>query len=189
MELESAIKGRRSVRRFKPDPIPKAVLERIIDMAQWAPSAMNLQDRLLVVVQGDKKAELTKIAAGAFEAFRPNLEASFKDKPKIIEATKTFLETLGGAPVIILAYGGKFPSGEADTLSITLAVQNLLLSAFESGLGTVWADAAVFYKEKEINALVGIEGRKLVCLIPIGYPAEEPKAPPRKNDRVLWAGF
>ena len=44
MEISEAIKGRRSVRRFKPEPVPREVIENILELAQWAPSAMNQQD-------------------------------------------------------------------------------------------------------------------------------------------------
>ncbi len=189
MEMSEAIRGRRSIRRFKNDPVPKETLEKVLELAQWAPSAMNMQDWRFVVLQGAKKEALLKITGSAFEDFKPTLEKYFKDKPKVIEAGKLFLETLGGAPVVILAYGGKFPNGKEDPYSVSLAVQNLLLAVHEAGLGAVWADAAVFFKEKAINAFMGVEGRKLVCLIPVGYPDESPKAPPRREDRVQWIVF
>ncbi len=189
MELSAAIKGRRSIRRFKAEPVPKEVIDNILELAQWAPSAMNMQDWRFIVVEGEKKEALLKITATAFESFRPVLEKNFPDKPKVLEASKRFFETYGGAPVIILAYGGHFPTGMEDPYSISLAVQNLLLAAHDAGLGAVWADAAVFYREKEINALMGMEGRKLVCLIPIGYPDETPKAPPRREGRVQRPGI
>jgi nitroreductase len=189
MELSKVIKGRRSVRRFKSDPIPRNVLEGILDLALWAPSAMNRQDWYFVVVQGQKKEEFLKLSAGAFEHFKPMLEKNFKDKPKIMEGMKVFFETYGGAPVVIMAYAGKLPTGQDDVWSVSLAVQNLMLAAYGAGLGTVWTDGVVFVKEKEINELMEIKDRKLVCVIPIGYPAEEPKAPPRREGRIQWAGF
>ena len=54
MELSEAIKGRRSVRRFRPDPVQRDVIERILELAQWAPSAMNRQDWRFIVVEGEK---------------------------------------------------------------------------------------------------------------------------------------
>jgi nitroreductase len=189
MELSEAIRGRRSIRRFKPDAVSREVLEKILQLAQWAPSAMNGQDWRFIVVRGPEKEKLMKISGSAFEDFRPILETNFKNKPQVIEASRIFMETLGGAPVVILAYGGKFPGGDEDLHSVSLAVQNILLAVHDAGLGAVWADAAVFHREKEINKLMGIEGRKLVCLIPVGYPDETPKAPPRRDGRVQWIGF
>jgi len=188
MELIDAIKGRRSVRKFKPDPVSKEVIEGLLELAQWAPSGMNRQEWFFLVVQGEKKEELKQVFSDAFNDMRPRLEKVFADKPKIIEATKTFFETYGGAPVFIFAYAGKGPSGDWDTNSTAVAVQNLLLAAYEAGLGATWTDG-VMRKEQEINEALGITDKKLVCVLPIGYPDEVPRVPPRRPDRVQWVGF
>src|SRR5512137_1132041 len=99
MELADVIRARRSVRRFKPDPVPREVLEKILELAQWAPSAMNRQDWRFLVIAGEKKEALLKITATAYESFRPVLEKNFPDNPKVLEASKRFFETYGGAPV------------------------------------------------------------------------------------------
>ncbi|HPK52935.1 MAG TPA: nitroreductase family protein [Smithellaceae bacterium] len=189
MELAKAIKERRSIRNFKPDPVPQNLLQELLDLAMWAPSAMNLQDWFFAVIQGPKKEEFLKISASAFALIKPDLEKAFQDKPKIIAGMKTFYETFGGAPVIIMAYGGKLAGGQDDVWSVSLAVQNLMLAAYERGMGTTWMDGVVFAKEKEINALLGIKDRKLICAIPIGYPAEEPRVPPRRPNKIAWMGF
>ena len=188
MELEKAIKGRRSVRKFKPDPVPKEILEHILELAMWAPSGMNRQVWSFVVVQGEKTEEMKNIFSDAFQDMKPRLEKVFADKPKIIESTKSFFETYGGAPVFIFAYAGKGPGGDWDTHSTAVAVQNLLLAAYEAGLGTTWTDG-VMRKEQEINNALGITDKKLVCVLPIGYPEEVPRVPPRRADRVQWIGF
>jgi nitroreductase len=188
MELAEAIKGRRSIRKFKKQFVPKETLEKILDLAMWAPSGMNRQEWYFVVVQGQKQNELLKIFSSAFENIRPNLEKVFVEKPKIVEGMKQFFETYGGAPVFILAYAEKSPSGQWDTHSTAVALQNLLLAAHAGGLGAVWTDG-VLNKEVEINALLNIEGRKLVAVVPVGYPDEIPRVPPRKEGRVQWVGF
>ena len=101
---------------------------------------------------------------------------------------KLFYQTFGGAPVLLLAYAGKGPSGQWDTSSTALGVQNFLLAAYAEGLGAVWTDG-VLVKEAEINASLGIEGKKLVSVVPIGYPDEAPRVPPRREGRVQWIGF
>ena len=189
MELAEVIKGRRSVRRFTPDQIPKEVLEDLLNMAIWAPSAMNRQEWYFIVIQGAKVEEMKIIFADAFEDIKPRLEKVFADKPKIIAATKTFFETYGGAPVFIFAYCGKSPDGKTwDTNSTAVAVQNLQLAVYEAGLGSTWTDG-IIGKEKEINEALGIEDKKLLCVLPVGYPAETPKAPPRRDGRIEWIGF
>lgn len=188
MELEEAIKGRRSVRQFKPDPVPKEILDHLLELAMWAPSGMNRQEWSFVVVQGEKIEEMKNIFSDAFQDMRPRLEKVFADKPKIIEATKTFFETYGGAPVFIFAYCGKSAGGQSwDTNSTAVAVQNLLLAAYEAGLGATWTDG-IMGKEAEINKALGVEDKKLLCVLPIGYPDEVPRVPPRKEGKVTWIG-
>ena len=188
MQLAEAIQGRRSIRKFKPQPVSREILEKLLELALWAPSGMNRQEWYFVVVQGRKKEDLLKIFSAAFETFRPNLEKVFEGKPKIIEGMKQFFQTYGGAPVLILAYAGKGPSGQWDTHSTAVAVENLLLAAHGEGLGAVWTDG-ILVKEEEINALMGVEDRKLVAVVPVGYPDESPRVPPRREGRVQWVGF
>jgi nitroreductase len=188
MELAEAIKGRRSIRKFKPDPVPREILEGILELALWAPSGMNRQEWSFVVVRGEKIEEMKKVFADAFNDIKPRMEKVFAGKPKIIEATRTFFETYGGAPVFIFAYAGKGPGGGWDTNSTAVAVQNLLLAVHEAGLGATWTDG-IMGKEKEINEALGITDKKLVCVLPIGYPDEVPKVPPRREGRVKWIGF
>jgi len=188
MELAETIRGRRSIRKFKPQAVPREKLEKILDLAMWAPSGMNRQDWYFVVVQGPKKEELLKIFGSAFEIFRPRLEKVFADKPKIVEGMKLFFQTYGGAPVFILAYAGKGSADQWDTNSTAVALQNLMLAAYAEGLGTVWSDG-ILVKEAEINAVMGIEGRKLAAVLPVGYPDEIPRVPPRREGRVQWVGF
>jgi len=188
MELMEAIHGRRSIRRFKPDPIPRAVLEQVLEAAMWAPSGMNRQDWRFVVVTGNPLKELLSAFEGAFEWLKPILEKQFPDKPKIVEGMRGFLSTMGGAPVVILAYAGKAANGNDDICSTAVAVQNLLLAAYEKGLGAVWTDGAVS-NEKRINEISGVADMKLVTVVPMGYPDQEPKTPPRRPDRVTWLGF
>ncbi len=188
MEFSEVVRSRRSIRKFRSDPIPKEKLEKLLENAQWAVSAMNSQDWYFVVLQGEKKDGLLKIFTEAFEGMRPMLEQAFAGKAKFVEGVKQFFATCGGAPVIVLAYAGTRPTGESDAASTASAVQVLLLSAYEAGLGGVWTDG-ILAREKEINAYVGVEGKKLVCAVPIGVPGEAPRTPPRREGRVKWVGF
>ncbi len=190
MELEAAIRNRRSVRSFRPDPVPRAVLERVMELAQWAPSGMNQQNWYFVVLAGEKVEALRRVAAEAFERHvRANLEKVFCDRPQIVEATGRFFSTLGGAPVVICAYHMPSVEGElTDLQSVAAAIQNLLLAAFEQGLGTCWMTGPV-HLAKEINAITGVWDKKLQAVIPIGYPAASSPVPKRKADRVEWIGW
>jgi nitroreductase len=189
MELYEAIKGRRSIRRFKSDPVPREVLEKILRMALWAPSGMNLQNWYFLVVTGDRKERLVEIAGSSFGHVEPVLKEVFAEKPKVIEFTRKFFGKLGGAPVIIFAYYS--PTKERPETSIqtvAAAIQNLLLAVHAEGLGACWMTGPV-HVEKQINGFLGITDKVLAAIIPVGYPDESPPAPKRKPGRVVFEGF
>jgi nitroreductase len=189
MDLYEAIKGRRSVRTFKKKPVPKDLIEKIFDLALWAPSGMNRQNWKFFVVAGERKEELVSISSTSFAYLEPQLQELYAKKPKIIEATRRFFKRLGDAPVVICAYFEPAKSEEANSLqNVAAAIQNLLLVAYAEGLGTCLMTGPVTVAE-EINRFLGTEDMTLVAVIPMGYPEESPKVPPRRPDRVVYQGF
>ena len=189
MDLYQAIKERRSIRRFKKTPVAKDLLEKIFDIALWAPSGMNRQNWKFFVLAEKRKDELVSIAARSFEYLEPQLQERFADKPKIVEATRSFFKRLGGAPVVVCAYFE--PANVEDVTSfqnVAAAIQNLLLAAYAEGLGSCWMTGPVTVGE-EISRFLGVKDMTLVAVIPMGYPDETPKNPPRRADRVVYQGF
>lgn len=161
MDLFEAIKKRRSVRAFKPNPIPENVLNKILEAANWAPSAGNLQARDFIVVKDPKiKRELCEAAL-----------------------YQTFIEE---APVDIVVCANEERSssrygerGERlySILDAAVAVQNLLLAAYALGLGTCWVGA---YNDNEVKKVLNLPDQlKPIAIIPLGYPAEKPGPTPR----------
>ena len=189
MDLYTAIEGRRSIRKFKPDPVPKPILEKVMTAGIWAPSGMNRQNWHFMVLTGQHKDALVKIVAESYEHVEPVLHDVFAENPKVIDFTKKFFQTLGGAPVVVFAY--YTPNKEKPETSIqtvAAAIQNLLLAAHAEGLGACWMTGPVHVSEK-INAHLGILDKVLVAVIPLGYPDQTPPAPKRKPNRIVFEGF
>ncbi|SMC25946.1 Nitroreductase [Desulfacinum hydrothermale DSM 13146] len=202
MELERAIRGRRSIRKYEEREVPREVLREVIDLALWAPSGMNRQEWEIVVVQGTMRDRLLEVVSRSQDHIMPHLQELFSEK--IIKISLQVFKNLGGAPTVMAVYipesrreidaatdaKGRYHQ-EFDRfnrlLSAAALIENLLLAAYEKGLGTCWMTGPK-YMEEEINALLGMEGRELVSLIPIGYPDQSPPAPPRKKDVVRWIG-
>lgn len=159
MEVAEAIKRRRSVRAYKPDPVPEESLKRVLGAARLAPSAHNAQDRKFVVVKDAQKRKQLAEAANS---------QSF----------------IGEAPVIIVAVALKpeyIMSCEvsAYVVDLAIAVDHMTLAAVEEGLGTCWIGA---FSQKEVKRILKIpEKYKVVTLIPLGFPADTPKAKERKS--------
>lgn len=161
VDIMEAIVGRRSIRAFKSQDIPRAIVEKLIEAAQWAPSAGNAQPWTFVIV---RKAEIKrKLAKAALE--------------------QAFIEE---APVVIIvcadeeraskAYGerGRTLYCIQDTAAAT---QNIHLAAHSLGLGTCWVGA---FDESKVGEIIAApQGVRPVVMIPVGYPAETPQ--PRKR--------
>ena len=190
MELAKAIKGRRSIRKYKPTPIPKETIMELYEMASWAPSGMNRQNWYFVAVTGEYVKKVADICYNGFiEYIGSKVSSVFAHKPDVVKETTSFFATLGGAPVVIFAYAEPGPeSPYTDVQSVAAAIQNLLLAAYEKGLGTCWMTGPL-NKEEEFSKLLGVEGKKLVALITLGYPDETPKAPKRKGVKINLLGF
>jgi len=169
MDLMEAIKGRRSIRKYKPDPVPEGAFRTLVEAVRWAPSWANTQCWELIVVKDPKiKSEL----AGAL--------------PK----TNSALSPMTEAPLVIVLCGKKgvsgFKKGEAVTVKgdwlmfdTGIAMQILCLTAHSLGLGTVIVG---MFDHKKVEEILGIaQSVEVVAMTPLGYPATEGIAPKRKE--------
>ena len=191
MDMFEAMHGRRSIRQFKDKPVPREIIQEILEKAIWAPSNYNMQPWFFAVVAGGKKKELLEAMDDVATLVAERVSSIFDDK--MTRLVKSFTRTFGGAPVIILAYSdrsiSKMPSlplkFNPDILSVATAIQNLLLLVHEKGLGACWMSAAALVEDK-INSILGIKDKDLIAAIPIGYPDQSPPVPPRKGVKIGW---
>ena len=79
MDFYEVIRSRRSCRVFKPDPVPREILERIVEAATWAPSGKNRQNYRVFVVTGKKKDALVSIADRSFPIIEPSLKEMYDE--------------------------------------------------------------------------------------------------------------
>jgi len=169
MEIQEAIKSRRSIRKYKTDPVDDKTLELVLEAAHWAPSWDNTQCwRFIVVKDTNTKSELASTLPESNPARRAVREA-----PVVIVACAE----LGKAGYI----KGKLSSNKGDwyMFDVALAMQNLVLSAHSLGLGTVyigWFDA-----EKVAGILEIPQGLCVVAMTPLGYPDQQRNPTPRKE--------
>lgn len=191
MELWEAIASRRSVRGFKRDPVSREVLEKLIQSAILAPSAVNTQPWEFIVVSGKSRDKLIEILEGEIrspeqpqedqksrlpERLRTNAKVHFRQA--LIEAGVSMDDFSPGvfkffdAPAIILVTLEKslrehYPLYAMDTGA---AIQNLLLVAPSFGLGTCWETGFLKY-EAALRRFLDLDPEKeIVCGIAVGYP-------------------
>lgn len=171
MTATECIKGRRSIRRFKPDKIEPEILSRIVETASYAPSWKNTQIARYIAVEGELK---DKIAAQGTDPF-PNNGRIIENSPMLIAVT--VIKNRCG-----YERDGSFTTPRKDTWQMYdagIASQTFCLAAYENGIGSVIL--GIFDQEKIESLLQLPEDRELVALIPIGYPDEAPAAPKRKS--------
>jgi len=186
MELWDAIHGRRSIRKFKPEPVPRPLLEALIKKAMWAPSAMNTQPWKFIVLTGQKRQALIDISCRALAQLDIRLRALFNEKMRTF--IHGYFKDFGGAPAIVVVLTA-VPEHEVylagNYQASAAALYNLLLLAYEAGLGTCWMTGPLWV-EKELLDFLGYPDWRLVGLTPIGYPDQTPPVPPRKHEEILW---
>jgi nitroreductase len=173
MQTIDAINGRTSIREYKPDPIPDGALREILAAATQAPSSGNVQDWEFVVVKTPEGKNA--LATAAFNQ-------SFISKAPCVIVVCSDLER------IEKAYGSR---GKAlySIQNTSAAVQNLMLAAWDKGLGTCWVGA--FNEEAAKEAVVLPTSVRPLAIITVGYPARKPpKSKRRPLDNVVhWETF
>jgi len=188
MEVYEAIAKRRSVRSYEPDPVPQAVLDRIVAAAGKAPSPYNAQPWHFHVTSGatrDAVCEITALSTVHLQEYLAILP------PDRLEAAERFFASLGNAPVVIVV---SVPATEDDLsrintyLATGCALQNLMLAACEEELSCCNLTFAFWVRDK-LADLLGIgEDREIMSLMLLGYPAEIPVDPGRRSDIVTYVG-
>jgi nitroreductase len=160
MNILDAVKQRRSIRKFQNKPVPDEIIEDLKDALIWAPSAGNLQARkFFFVYSDDMKRELV------IHALRQKY---------IAEAPLTIVACTDSG---IRQHYGDRGLDLYTKQDVSASIMAMMLVAHESGLGSVWIGA--FEDDKVSNVLSLPENLTPVAIIPVGYPAEEPPAPPR----------
>jgi nitroreductase len=186
MELLTSIKERRSIRKFKDEPIPEELLERLIQDAMWAPSAMNTQPWKFYVFTGAARGGLISIAEGCIDRLDTRMETLFDDKMR--QRVRGYFHDFGGAPAIVVLVS-HLPTEEVyrkgSLFSACAAMQNFLLLAHEAGLGACWMTGPLWVEE-EIISYLNCPGWGLVGISPVGWPDQIPPTPPRKQKDIEW---
>ena len=152
MNVMEAIRQRRSIRAYQDKPVEEEKLQAVLEAARLAPSASNRQEwRYIVVRDPEMRAKLAEAANGQ--------------------------KFVGEAPVVIVACaktdGHKMTCGEACyPIDVAISLDHVTLKAVEEGLGTCWIGA---FSQPKVKKLLNIpEEIRVVELMPLGYPADEP---------------
>lgn len=170
MTAKECILGRRSIRKFKPDPVSHELLSQIVETASYAPSWKHTQITRYIAVEGDLKERIAKEGTSLY----PGNGTIISSAPVLIAVT--VLKNRSG-----YERDGSFSTPRGDGWQMYdagVASQTFCLAAYEQGLGTVILG---LFDQAPVEAMLQLpEDRELVALIPVGYPDETPAAPRRK---------
>ncbi len=169
MEVQDCILARRSMRKYTDDPVEPEKIEKVLEAIRWAPSWVNVQPWEVVVVDD------------------PEVKASLRE---CVPETNPGRKGLGQAPVVLAVCGRRNKSGcygdkpatvygDWVMFDVGIACQNACLAATALGLGSLHLG---LLDHRKANAVLGLpEDVTVFELIPLGYPAKEGKAPPRRE--------
>ncbi len=210
MDVVEAIESRRSVRAFKPDPVPKDMLRRILEVAVRAPSTDNTQPWEFTVVAGPVLDQLKGALSekmGDPSDFTPDIPfPALSYKPPYVDRSKKqgrkvfqsmgiarddwpkrmewyrYMARFMDAPVGIIVYVERY-LGAYAILDAGLFLENLMLAAMSYGLGTCTQMAPVLHPEILRRTLAIPESKLILCGVAIGYPDEGSPVNQFRSDR------
>ena len=191
MELLDAMNARRSIRKFKSEPIPEEFITQLIEAARLAPSGSNIQPtRIVVIKSAAVRAQLSEASPLPFVSQAPVVIACCVDLESIggmatrareLKEAGAFADT----PLEKLdpeSYAKRKPMDQATAeaylrLNAAIAIDHITLRAVDLGLGTCWI---MMFDQEKVKQILGLgENYNVVALIPVGYPDQNPNARPR----------
>lgn len=166
MDVQKAIRSRRSIRAYDSRGVEEDKLLRVLESGRLSPSAGNRQERRFVIVRDANMRKLLSEAA--------RNQGFVAEAPVVIAACsieKEYIMSCGQ-----LAY----------PIDTAIAVDHMTLQAVEEGLGTCWIGA---FDEKKVKEILNIpDNVRVVTLLPLGYPSDIPPPTSRKSiaEIVMW---
>ncbi len=188
--VDATIHGRRSVRAYRPDPVPDAELAAILESARWAPSPHNSEPWRFAVLHD--RAPKERLAAKMGERWSTDLGGDGVPADVIARELTESHRRITEAPVVVIVSLVReglddYPDParqHAEQMmaahSVGAAVQNIMLSAYARGLATGWMCAPLFCPEVVVDALGLSRDLSPQGLITMGYPVEWPKLRKRR---------
>ncbi|HWI60648.1 MAG TPA: nitroreductase [Symbiobacteriaceae bacterium] len=172
MQLDEAIRSRRTVRQFRPDPVDPALVAELIELATWAPNHRMAEPWHFYVAMGAAKEPLCAI----------HRELVLEEAPLQAERAEARYRKLLAIPVflVVTVQGDENPKRDLENYAaVCCAIQNLSLAAHARGLGTVWRTGNVI-RDRRTRQWLGLGAtERIVGLVQLGYPAVCPLPPAR----------
>jgi nitroreductase len=199
MELFEAIKSRRSIRKFRSEPIPNHYVDELLEAGRLAPSGTNLQPTRYVIIRTEEAREKLKGCTPLpFVAQAPVVIACCVDtqvlskmdiRMKELKEANAFVDT----PLNDISEGKSYNKAKSVmdeaalksylNFNVAIAIDHITLRAVDLGLGTCWI---MMFDREKIKNLLNVDDRyEVVALLPVGYPDQEPVQRPRLSKEEI----
>jgi len=201
MELKAALEQRRSIRIFRPEPLPPGTVGELLEAACLAPSGTNLQPwRFLAVTSEEKRRALAACTYNInFIAEAPLTMVCCADRTAAADRPARLRElsvagAFAGTDLERFDFSGyrkNVPRDEAAelaylNLNVAIAVQQMVLRGVDLGLGSCWV---MLFSQDRVKELFALPDHLFVtALVPFGYPAQAPAARPRLSAEAIFLG-
>lgn len=192
-----AIHERRSLRRYDDTPVPRPLIERVLEAGTWAPSAHNRQPWRFAVLQPFAEKERLALAMGA--RLRHDLEQDNVPEAVIAKDVNRSYDRLTSAPVLVVlclsmvdmdVYSDAQRNHNEYIMAVqstAMAGQNILLAAHDNGLGACWMCAPLFCPDVVTETLQLPDDWQPQGIIALGYPAQaRTKSREPLETRIIW---
>ena len=212
-DILDVLTSRKSIRRYKPDPVPDEMIDKILEAARWAPTGENYQPWRFIVIRDpetkNRIGDLARLGSGSRMTTWYCLGEMQERFTKIEDPVKRaevlrFMysgevsEFAKHAPLVIAVIGTLMEGSVDVPYDLSAAIENILLEAHSLGLGACWVHGPVAStrdakKFKQILKIpTGMGEYKVIAYIAIGWPKEQRKHPRPKlplEDLVYWEEF
>jgi nitroreductase len=187
MEFDEVLKARRSIRKYKSEPVPDKYLLQLIEAARLAPSALNLQPwRYVIIKENAVIKKIAKYSPNSFIADSPALIICCLDPKAFYSIPDVLKKAIDSGEASFSTEYESLPKRDSRDeafintllhLNAGISFENILLKAADLGLGACWIG---MLDADSIKKLVDIDERYIVpALISIGYPDQQPSEKPK----------
>ena len=172
MELLHALKTRRSLAQLKPDPVPRELVEQLLEVATWAPNHKKVEPWKFFVFSGDSRQKLADAFIQNYQLDHPDANEEELAGPGRKSANRVL------ASPLVIVVTSEIGNNAVQTLenygAVSAAVEHILLAAHSMGLGAFWrtGEAAYTTPRNAIKELIGVDGStQIAAFLLIGFPA------------------
>ena len=184
MQVSEAIPNRRSVKQYEDRPVPREEVERLLDAVRWAPNHRMTEPWRLYVLGPETQ--------GVYAEVRAEMKSDAVSDPDAAEGVRRKVEEESRAIPRMLAVASRIAEDpvirEEDIATVWMGIQNLLLAAWQAGLGGYIRTGPILRDRRILGALEIPEDQRLLAFVQLGYPARVPDPKPRAavEEKTTW---